>query len=297
MSVTQKIVDAYRMADGKTIGEALQAGEYSETGFTLGSKTFSGYRLNSNVYNMYANREMRFYASIGFNNGYWTASSTSNSSYKNQTISYALDGNAGKNATNADLKNYPITGYVLRKYIHPDDAWTGDASMRMDKAFPIIRYAEILLSYAEALNNLEKSYTVTLADGKTYTVKRDVNEIAKAFNQVRFRAGLPGLTDQQLASRSETFNQIVTERMVEFLCEGRRYYDVRRWGIYEEEDSKPITGMNTNATNSGGFYSRTIMDHADYRNRVVDKKMVLLPLDRQDIRKMSKLDQNPGWAN
>lgn len=297
MSVTQKIVDAYRMVDGQTIDEALQSGEYSETGFTMGSKTFSGYRLNSNVYSMYANREMRFYASVGFSNCFWTAGSTTNSSFKNQTVNYALDGNAGRNATNEDLKNYPITGYVLRKYVHPDDAWTGDASMRMDKAFPIIRYAEILLSYAEALNNLNESYTVTLESGQSYTLSRDVNEMAWAFNQVRYRAGLPGLKTEELASQSTMFNLIVNERMVEFLCEGRRFFDVRRWGIYEEEDSKPISGMDTDATNVGGYYHRKIMDHADYRNRVVDKRMVFLPLDRQDIRKMSKLDQNPGWAN
>lgn len=296
MSVTQKVVDAYRMADGKTIEEALAAGEYMETGFTQGAKTFSGYRLNTNTFNMYNNREMRFYASVGFSNGYWTASSTSDGSYKNQTVSYALDGNAGKNATNEDHRNYTMTGYVLRKYIHPDDSWRGDASIRMDKAFPIIRYAEILLSYAEALNNLTGTHTVTLGNEETYTLFRDKDEIAAAFNQVRYRAGLPGLKDTELNSSVETFKQIVCERMIEFLCEGRRFYDLRRWGTYEEEDSKPMTGMDANATVVNGFYNRTVMNHADYRNRVTDKKMVWLPIDRQEIRKVKNLDQNPGYA-
>lgn len=297
MSLTQKVVDAYRMVDGKTITEALAAGEYSESGFTQGSKTFSGYRLNTNVYKMYNNREMRFYVSVGFNNGYWTARSSNDNNYKNQTVSYALDGNSGKTNTNEDPNNYAVTGYVLRKYIHMDDAWKGSGSIRMDKAFPIIRYAEILLSYAEALNNLQSTHAVTLESGETYTLSRDKNEIAHAFNQVRYRAGLPGLKNSELSSATETFDQIVIERMVEFLCEGRRFHDLRRWGIYEEEDSKPITGMNTKATVSDGFYGRTIMDHSAYRNRVINKRMVLFPINRQEIRKVQYLDQNPGYAD
>jgi len=105
------------------------------------------------------------------------------------------------------------------------------------------------------------------------------------------------LTSIQLGSAQEMQNQIVRERFVEFLCEGRRFYDVRRWGIYEEEDSKPMTGMNPDATKDGGYYSRTIMNHADYRNRVVDKKLFFLPLSRNEIRKVPKLDQNPGWGD
>ncbi|MFR0679209.1 RagB/SusD family nutrient uptake outer membrane protein [Dysgonomonas mossii] len=300
MSLTQKVVDAYRMVDGKTIEEAESAGEYTEQGFTSGVKSFSGYRLNSGVYNMYNNREMRFYASVGFSEGYWTASSTSNNNLRNQTLTYYTDGNAGRNAVNEDARNYPVTGYVLKKYIHPEDAWTGDGNQRIDKAFPIIRYAEILLSYAEALNNLTSSHTVTLGVDQdvTYVVSRDKAEMSSAFNLVRFRAGLPGLKDSEFNSQAEMFKQIVRERLVEFLCEGRRFYDLRRWGLYEEEDRKPIYGMNTDATRNTGFYSRTTMsEHADYRNRVVDKRMIFLPLSRTEVRKVPYLDQNPGYGS
>ena len=57
----------------------------------------------------------------------------------------------------------------------------------MTKTFPIIRYAEILLSYAEALNNLTTTHEV---NGESYS--RDESAMAEAFNQVRYRAGLPG---------------------------------------------------------------------------------------------------------
>lgn len=163
--------------------------------------------------------------------------------------------------------------------------------------FPIIRYAEILLSYAEAINHLQSSHTVTLPSGQTYTLSRNSNldDMLFAFNQVRYRSGLPGLKPEQYTSEDAMDEQIKRERFIEFLCEGRRFYDVRRWGTYEEEESEPITGMNVEADVAGGYYTRTIMTHSDYRNRVVDKKTVFLPIERNEILKSRLLDQNPGW--
>src|SRR3546814_17157758 len=82
------------------------------------------------------------------------------------------------------------------------DAWLGTGARHIRKSYPIIRYAEILLSYAEALNNLESSHTVEL-DGEQYAVSRDAEEIKRAFNMVRYRAGLPGLTNGQVGSVDE----------------------------------------------------------------------------------------------
>lgn len=242
MGLTQKMIDAYRMEDGKTIEEAMAVGEYKEgpNDFTSGPRDFSDYHLNGNIWQMYANREMRFYACVGFNGCYWPATSTTDGSYRLQTVKYCMDGNAGKYAGTVGSDNYTPTGYVIKKYISSYDAWRGNSSERYEKGFPIIRYAEILLSYAEALNQLTTTHAITLPTGESYSLSRDVDEMAKAFNQVRYRAGLPGLTQAQLESPTEMFEQIKRERMVEFLGEGRRFYDVRRWGIYEDVDSEPI---------------------------------------------------------
>ena len=300
MCLTQKVVDAYLMQDGKTIDEALATGEYNETGNSRVLKYFSGYRLLRGTYNMYVNREMRFYACVGFNGCYWPGTSCTNKNASEQTVYYYKGGNAGPETAGSsnEVRNKCITGYVLKKYINPEDNWyNGDGSTRVNKVFPIIRYAEILLSYAEAINHLQSSHTVTLPSGQTYTLSRSSNleEMLFAFNQVRYRSGLPGLRPEQYASEEAMDEQIKREQFVEFLCEGRRFYDIRRWGTYEEEENVPITGMNVNATIDGGYYTRTIMDHADYRNRVVDKKTVFLPLERNEILKSRLLDQNPGW--
>ena len=140
------------MDDGRTKEEAAADGYYSETGFTSEPRNFSGYPLNAGVYKMYANREMRFYASVGFNEAVWQA--LSSSTLNNHTAKYYYQDEDGRGGVTATSPNYPITGYVIKKYNNPMDAWTGTGARHIQKAYPIIRYAEILLSYAEALNNL-----------------------------------------------------------------------------------------------------------------------------------------------
>lgn len=296
MAIPQKIVDAYYMVDGCDINDSSEEYPYSEIGFSSEKQSFSGYQLNNGVYNMYMNREMRFYASIGFSECFWPCLSTSESGRRNQTITYFKGGNSGKDRTNSDIRNYPITGYVIKKFIHKDDAWAGNDAETLEKPFPIIRYAEILLSYVEALNNLTGGHTITDAEGNSQTFTRDVNEMAKYFNMIRYRAGLPGLTSAELSSPDQMFDLIVRERMIEFLHENRRFYDVRRWGIYEEVDKEPIVGMDTESRKDG-YYERTVVNHPIARNRKVERKMIWLPISRQEIRKVPKMDQNPGWDN
>lgn len=292
MAVPQKIIDNYAMVDGRPIDNSSEKYPYSESGFTTQQKNFSGYRLNSGVFNMYNNREMRFYASIGFSECYWPCSSSTTSGLYNLTITYYYDSANGKLNSATD---YTPTGYVIKKFIHPADAWDGTNARRMDKAFPIIRYADILLMYAEALNNLTTTHTVQLGD-QTYTLSRDVQEIRNAFDQVRHRAGLPGLSDSELASAQTVQDLIVRERMIELLHENHRYFDVRRWGIYEEVESEPITGMNVDS-GKAGFYTRVIPNTSRIGSRLVNKKLMFLPLPLSEIRKLPSVDQNPGWED
>jgi hypothetical protein len=294
LCVTQKIVDAYYMEDGRTKDEAMSDGTYSETGYMNGTYSFSGYQLGPNVHNMYVNREMRFYASVAFNGTWWTATSTTEASYKNQQIFYDYSGAGGKSAVTDDVNAYPITGYILRKYVHPEDAWAGAGAFVLEKPFPIIRYAEILLSYAEALNNLQGSHTLTDADGNEEVFMRDVQQIRYCFNQVRYRAGLPGLTDEELASPDVVQQLIEKERMLEFMCENRRFFDVRRWGKYVDSENELMMGMNTDLSGDD-YYTRVPLNHSKARRRVVNRKFIFMPIMISELRKAPTLDQNPGW--
>lgn len=101
----------------------------------------------------------------------------------------------GKHSSSGNVNDYPATGYVITKYVHDDDAFSSPGGILMEKFFPIIRYAEILLAYSEALNNLQGSYSIELkgsnGETKVYEESRDIYKIKQAFNPIRYRVGLP----------------------------------------------------------------------------------------------------------
>jgi hypothetical protein len=295
LNLTQDMVDAYRMADGKTINESSLYPVGSDA-YAPGGKatTFSDYTLTADVVNMYLNREPRFYATVGFNHCYWSGTSYTGdnaSNYTNLAITYYSDGNSGTNAVDYP-EDYNRTGYTCRKYIHPEDNMRASSAVR-PKYYPIFRYAEILLNYVEALNELESSYT---DEATGITVTHDPAEILKYFNMIRYRGGIPGITSYP--GRNEMKNLIKRERQVEFMCEGRRYHDLRRWG----EDAliaynAPIRGMNVKARKGDpqeSFYSPIVINNVLAR-RSFQHKNYFCPIPRSSINKNANLVQNPGW--
>ena len=119
--------------------------------------------------------------------------------------------------------------------------------------------------------------------------------MAGAFNQVRYRAGLPGADAGELVDAT-SFNELLRrERMVEFLHENRRYYDICRWGIFEELEREPLTGLNVEAGKWEGFYAPTVISYRTIRERTFKSKYMFMPLHRNELRKVPSLDQNPGW--
>lgn len=308
MCVSQKMINMFYMNDGtdnwpENAKPYNNDGTYDGTNFSTEDETFSEYTLKTKTYNMYRNREMRFYASIGFSGRLWKARTYSGTDgKKDKVITYdassILD---GKHSSSTNANDYPSTGYVLTKYIHDDDSFSTPGGMVNDKYFGIIRYAEILLSYCEALNNLQGTHSVDLVDPngeiKTYTISYDTEKMKKAFNQIRYRVGLPGVKNADLTNPEE-FNKILQrERAVEFLFENRRYYDVRRWGIYEDTEREIMQGLDLSKSEMNGFFYNVTVDHTWIRHRVIDRKMMFLPLSKYEVRKVNGLDQNPGWGD
>ena len=106
------------------------------------------------------------------------------------------------------------TGISLAKYIVGDPPVSTEGMVDAERNMPIIRYAEVLLIYAEALNE-----TGQTAAAEPY------------LNKVRKRAGLGELS----GLTQETFRSaIMQERRVEFFGEGQRFFDLRRWGKVKE---------------------------------------------------------------
>ena len=318
LCVTQKLVDAYYMADGKDIKNSskeypynIAQGTVTDDNFSKVKESFSGYVIPIGVYGMYLNRENRFYATVGFSGRHWFVKSNTQSQYGPFNVWYhemntvpGSDLYAGKYSSVTNVIDYPGTGYVLTKWVHPMDALKGTGSNLVAKYYPIIRYAEILLGYAEALNHLKASYTIELPavnggnlSPETYNVSRDPSEIAKYFNQVRYRVGLPGLSSEDMADETNLDEIIKREYMIEFACENRRYFDVRRWGIYEQTEKAGIYGMHLGEDKYGFYQTPAPVNQVNNRNRIIDKKLILLPLPKAEVRRVQDLDQNPGWEN
>jgi len=179
-----------------------------------------------------------------------------------------------------------------KKYIHyVEDQLKG---MMKSKTFPIMRYAEVLLNYVEALNELGSNTYTDEENG--ITVSRDVDEMVKYFNMVRYRAGLPGITADDARDVTTMRDLIKRERRVEFFCEGRRYHDLRRWGDAIDAYNEPVTGMNIAArsTDRKAFHTETVINNTR-SHRVFSYKDYFLPIPRTTMDKNPKLVQNPGW--
>ncbi len=317
MAVPQRVVDSYLMADGRTIHDSSDEYPYDpELTNTIGGsgKMLGSYILMGSVPKMYDNREARFYASIGFPGSFWPMNSASqDGNYAKKQFWFSYDDVSGITGTGNNINDYNVSGYTPVKYIHPDDSWANGkgnvnaAFQTGPKPFPIIRYAEVLLEYVEALNNVEGSETVELFNAQgnetvEVAITRDVTEMAKYFNMIRYRAGLPGVTDAQLASRAEFQQVLMNERQVELFNEGYRVFDTRRWGIYLDDDASTNNwrGLNverdrTNSNNNEGFFEIVTINTQNIRDRIALPRMVLLPLPHDELLKVPAMDQNPGW--
>jgi hypothetical protein len=296
LNLTQDLVDAYKMKDGRDINNSSTDYPYPDASTAYQPvgivKNISDVQLVANTPKMYANREARFYATIGFNHSFWkgTSYTGTNANSKNVEITYYSNGTAAPN--NNYPNDYNHTGYTCIKYNHYADNMLQTASV-LPKVFPIFRYAEILLNYAEALNELNAPFTDTVTG---ITVNRNVAEITAVFNRVRFRAGLPGLSGTELASQANIREAIKRERLVEFACEGRRYHDLRRWLDAPAAESTTNTGLYGTAPSRKTppcLTSHTLNEPLTLRNWSF--KMYFWPIPKNALDKNAKLVQNPGW--
>ncbi|WP_159635366.1 RagB/SusD family nutrient uptake outer membrane protein [Sphingobacterium composti Ten et al. 2007 non Yoo et al. 2007] len=300
--LTQKLVDAYYMNDGTDV-----PGKDKEIGRGDGSNRLTGYVSSSDVSSQkyrplregvslqYANREPRFYASVAFNGSFWTLLNETQERNRNQQVFYYREDSRG-NGFNSSNAYWLRTGFGIKKYVHPSDTYEGGSADRIvQKTEPAIRYADILLMYAEALNELSGSHTVASWKGTNYTLSRDVSEMQKGIHPVRIRAGVPDYSTAIYSSKEELRKTLKRERFIELVAEGQRYYDLRRWLDAAVEESLPVYGCNIlmNAGNRDLFH--TPVATWVLKNTFADK-MWFWPIKHSELKRNKKLTQNPGWT-
>ncbi|WP_256010400.1 RagB/SusD family nutrient uptake outer membrane protein [Desertivirga xinjiangensis] len=174
---------------------------------------------------------------------------------------------------NAIYKGTP-TGYYTFKMLHREVVanWFNVVTPR---CFPIIRYAEVLLNFAEARNEY-----LDAPDQQVYD----------AVERIRQRAGLSPYQLPTGLTQEDMRKVIRNERQKELAFEGHRFFDVRRWKISEETDNRLMHGTEPVKTASGTTYN-TI----EVRKHNFNPRMYLWPIPQAEVVKSAQLLQNPGY--
>ena len=241
---------------------------------------------NGKTMQMHLNREPRFYAWVGFHNGFAetvkhnNAVVSTNNSKKAIVLKLTKNGEQGKgNRTN----HYSYTGYLSKKFVHPRNE-----GKPVRYPFPVFRMAELYLNYAEAL--IEMGGVENLQEAK------------KQIDIVRERAGIPKIddawndysTNPGYQNTQEGLREIVRrERDIEFHLEGNHFWDSRRWMIVEEELSpnNPHKILNVNGVTENDFFQIQESTYPMY----FSKAQYLMPISTTETNKLLQLVQNPFY--
>lgn len=234
------LVDAYEMRNGKAITDRE-----------------SGY----DPYHPYENRDPRLKATI----------LTPGATMPDGNVFNPLPNQdpVGTDAVDNGNTNTSRTGFNFLKYVNPEDLT--ESNKNCHNNIILIRYAEVLLSYAEA---------------KVETNDIDAS-VYEAINAVRRRAGMPEFTEGK--SQSQLREIIRQERKVEFPLDGLRYFDIRRWKIADQVLPGQTYGM-TYVDAKGELVTiktevRKFNPERDY----------LWPVPLREMNVNKKLTQNPNY--
>ncbi|HOK35646.1 MAG TPA: RagB/SusD family nutrient uptake outer membrane protein [Paludibacteraceae bacterium] len=241
---TQNLVDAFLMKDGKPRGES----------------TLYPYDPQK----PYDNRDPRLGLTILYNGANW--------------LGRVLETYRGGANNPTGTGEYTKTSYYMRKFMG-NFANATEYSNNYHH-WVILRYTEILLNYAEALNEY---------------LPAPSQDVYNAIISLRKRAGIPAGSDKLYGlkanmTKEEMRKVIQNERRIEMAFEEQRYWDIRRWRIAEDIFKTPLKGMNIIKTLSGLNYSEVDVLTANF-----EEKQYLYPIPYSEVIKNRNMVQNPKW--
>lgn len=243
---TQEMVESYELATG---GFPDWTKWHSTTGVT-----------ETPPYNQL---EPRFKASVLYNGASW----------KGRTIEPFVDGVDGWCSYNDDPSpaGRTTTGYYLRKLV--DESHDLSINSRSTQPWIAIRYAEVLLNYAEACFQTG-----------------DAEKANNAVKQIRARVGLP-YTNK---TGNDLMAAIRQERKVELSYEGHLFWDMRRWKLaHTVYEKSRVHGLKIEK-NANGTFKYTYVD-CDKQDRHFPQKLYRLPLPQDELDNNPSVKQFEEW--
>ena len=290
---TQEMVDAFEVVTG--------------TGSNRKAVPFD-WNNEAHAKNPYANRDNRFYNSIIYNGMIWGESSskaTTIYTYEPVTIG-TVSYPAGKHRDRSRL-NATKTGYYYRKYFSEAvySLKSGNYT-RPSRSHFDTRFAELVLNYAEALN---EAYGPDAPDPKGELREilgvEGINTARQAVNIIRSRVNMPAVDREKTSTQEGMREAIHHERRIELCFEGQRFYDLRRWKEAEEVLGKPIHGIKITPTkfNNQGVPTEYNYEVEKVEDRVWMQKYYWYPIPYAELVKYAgkgpdgtnPIKQNPGW--
>ena len=238
------------------------------------------YNAEAGTANLHLYKEPRFYASVGYDRGTYEIDG--------KEITLYLRGDELHGSTLKETDEYQsCTGYLCQKWIPKASTYNiaSNSTSYYHYAYPYLRLPELYLSYAEA----DFEYNGSLS-----------TQSLEYINLVRKRCGLPTFQDSwALAGGIPTGQKLRKvlhqERSIEFLFEGRRFHDLRRWKEAPEVMNKQPRSWNRDGKTAEEFY-QVIEANQGGRVRIFESpKSYWMAVPMSEINKNPNLVQNPGY--
>ena len=227
---------------------------------------------------LHFDREPRFYAWVGFDQGIWYGQGRTNDKDELFTLGLKAD----------DHDKYIWgTGYLPKKHLPYTNVLSSINSYSYTPfPWPIMRLSDLYLLYAEAINE---------AEGPNGA---NSSEMFEYVDRVRKRAGLEGVkhswdtyTNNPKYNNPTGMRDIIRqERLNELAFEGHRFWDIRRWKTAPDVYRTPIEGWNFKEATPATFYTRQTLYFQKFGLRDY-----FWPIKNSDIVNNPNLVQNIGW--
>ncbi|NLX67617.1 MAG: RagB/SusD family nutrient uptake outer membrane protein [Bacteroidales bacterium] len=283
-SVPLKIAEMFYTENGVPIEEDTEWGYNTRYTLRRASKGEGLYiRTGGETARLNFEREPRFYAWLGFPQGIWYGSGSYDDSKPGALYNYK------------DLKGIRVsrnswwnpTGYVPKKWIHYQTSQPVTLQISINTyIWPRYRLAELLLYYAEALNEAENSLSARQQAMQYVDMVRERAGLQPVAESWRLHSNNPGKHNTQEGLR-EIIQQ---ERLIELCFEGRRFWDLRRWKTARELLNQPIQGWSLFNTDNADIYKPMTIFSQRF-----GLKDYFWPIAESELARNTNLVQSLGW--